>query len=74
MTCRVLIFAADGSSVEARALLDNGSTSSLVSECLVQSLRLPCAQHNIRVSGIAGLLANSPSQSIANFRVLREED
>ena len=38
MTCRVLVFAADGSSVEARALLDNGSTSSFVSERLVQNL------------------------------------
>ena len=35
MTCRVLVFPPDGSPVEARALLDNGSTSSFVSERLV---------------------------------------
>ena len=37
MTCRVLVFAADGSSVEARALLDNRSTSSFVSEAQASS-------------------------------------
>ena len=38
MTCGVLIVAPDGSSVEVRALLDNASTASFISECLVQSL------------------------------------
>ena len=69
MTCRVLVFAPDGSSVEARALLDNGSTSSFVSERLVQSLGLPRSHSNVRVSGIAGSLASSPVQSVANFRI-----
>ena len=69
MTCRVLIFASDGSTIEARALLDNGSTSSFVSERLVQSLRLPHSQCSVCVSGIAGSLVSSALQSIANFKI-----
>ena len=59
MTCRVLVFAPDGSTIEARALLDNGSTSSFVSEHLVQSLRLPRSQRSVCVSGIARSLVGS---------------
>ena len=69
MTCRVLVFAADGSTVEARALLDNGSTSSFVSERLVQNLRLPCSQQNVHVSGIAGSLASGSVRAISNFQI-----
>ena len=69
MTCRVLVFAPNGFSVEARALLDNGSTSSFVSERLVQSLGLSRSQSNVHVSGIAGSLASSPVRSIANFQI-----
>lgn len=69
MTCCVLVFGSDGMPVEVRALLDNGSTSSFVSECLVQSLRLPHSQHRIPVSGISGSSASSPIQSVANFKI-----
>lgn len=67
--CCVLVFAPDGSSIEARALLDNDSTSSFVSERLVQSLGLVRSQRNVCVSRIAGSLANSPICSIANFQI-----
>ena len=40
-TCRVLIAAPNGSSVEVRALLDSASSASFVSEHLTQSLGLP---------------------------------
>ena len=56
MTCRVLVIAPGGSSMEVRALLDNGSSASFVSERLVQSLGLPHIHQNIRVSDIAGSL------------------
>ena len=69
MTCSVLVFAPDGSSVEARPLIDNASTSSFVSERLVQSLQLPCYHQNISVSGIAGSLHYSPIRSIAHLQV-----
>ncbi len=55
MTCRVLVSVRDGSSVEARALLDNASSASFVSERLAQSLHLPRSNQNVHVSGIAGL-------------------
>ena len=41
MTCRILIDAPDGSSVEARAILDSASSASFVSERLSQALCLP---------------------------------
>lgn len=69
MTCRVLVFAGDGSSVEARALLDNGSTSSFVSERLVQILGLPRSHQDVCVSGIAGSSASSPVRSITSFQI-----
>ena len=69
MTCRVLIVAPDGSSVEVRALLDNASTASFVSERLVQSLSLPRTNQSIRVSGIGGISHKAPIQSITSFRI-----
>ena len=41
MTCRVSVSAPDGTHVEARALLNNGSSASFISERLVQTLQLP---------------------------------
>ncbi len=41
MTCRLVVCPPDGTRVEARALLDNGSSASFVSERLAQTLRLP---------------------------------
>ena len=69
MTCRGVVFAPDRSSVEARALVDSGLTSSIASERLVQSLRLPRSRHNVWVSGISGFLTSSRVQSIANFQI-----
>lgn len=69
MTCRVLICAPDGTSVEARALLDNASSASFVSQRLAQSLHLPRAKQNARISGIAGLSHNSTNQSLTSFSI-----
>ena len=69
MTCRVLVSAPDGSSVEARALLDNASSASFVSERLVQSLCLPRTRQSVCVSGIGGLAHDSPIQFISNFTI-----
>ena len=69
MTCRVLVTAPDGSTIEARALLDNASSTSFVSERLVQSLCLPRMNHNVRVSGIAGMSHKAPIQSISTFKI-----
>ena len=69
MTCRVLVIAPNGTSVEARALLDNASSASFITERLSQSLCLPRAKQNARISGIAGLSHSSPTQSLATFSI-----
>ena len=69
MTCRVLVTSPDGLSIEARALLDNGSTVSFVAERLVQSLGLPRTRQRVSVAGIAGASPGKPIQSVASFQV-----
>ena len=69
MTCRVMITSPDGSTVEARALIDNASSSSFISERLVHSLCLPRLQQSIRVSGIGGLSHKPPLQSVTSFQL-----
>ena len=67
MTCRVLVIAPDGSTVNARALLDSGSTVSFVSERLAQTLRLPRSQQQATIYGVAGLAHGNTMQSIGTF-------
>ena len=69
MTCRVLVDAPDGSSIEARAILDSASSASFISEGLTRTLCLTRSHQNTRISGVAGLSRNSPLQSVANFRI-----
>ena len=59
MTCRVLIEAPDGTTVNARALLDSASSASFVSDRLVKGLCLPRLHQNTTISGVAGLTSNS---------------
>ena len=63
MICRVLATASDGSSVEARALLDNATSFLFVSEWPL------FARQNIHVSGIGSLLYDTLIQSISNFKI-----
>ena len=51
----MLVDVPDGTSVEARALLDYASSAAFISECLTQSLFLPRSSQNLRISGVAGL-------------------
>ena len=69
MTHLVLESGRDGTSVKVRALLDNASSASFISEHLAQSLCLPYSNQNARISGIAGLSHISPFQSLANFNI-----
>ena len=69
MTCRVRIDTPDGSTVEARGLLDSASSASFISERLAQSLCLHRTPQSARISGVAGLTHNSSMQSITNFTV-----
>lgn len=69
MTCRVLLLAPNGSSVEVRALLDNASCASFISERLAHSLSL-CRRHvSVSVSGIGGLSHKPPLQSVTTFEI-----
>ena len=68
MTCRVLAESSDGSAVEARAILDSGSSASFVSERLAQCLNLRRSHQNTRITGVAGFVRNS-SQPIASLQI-----
>ena len=70
MTCQVLVKAPDGSKVKARALLDSASTSSFISERLVQGLGIPRSRQRITVYGVAGLSGSSPFKSVATIDIL----
>ena len=74
MTCHVLVEAPDGSSVEARAILDPASSASFVSERLARSLFLPRSRQGVQISGIAGLSHNSPLQSVASLTISSVHD
>ena len=74
MTCRVLVRAPDGSSVEARALLDSASSASFVSERLAQCLRLPRLRQGARIMGIGGLSHESSTQALTRFVVSPARD
>ena len=69
MTCQIAIHAPDGSSIQARGILDSGSSASFVSERLAQSLRLRRSTRNIHISGVAGISHNSPIHSVAAFEI-----
>lgn len=69
MTCKFLINSPDGLNVEARALLNNASSASFVSEHLVQSLNLPLTCQKFHIFGIGGSSPRSPVQSIVNIQV-----
>ena len=69
MTCNVLVSSPDGTSLQARALLDSASSTSFISERLAHCLHLPRSSQNAQISGVAGLTRNSSIQSITNFGV-----
>ena len=69
MTCRVLVSTPDGMSIEARALLDNASSASFVSQRLARTLRLPCHSQSISITSVAGITHHSSRQSITSFSI-----
>ena len=58
----------NGSKMEARAILDFGSSASFVSEHLAQCLHLPHSNQYTRITGVAGFVHNS-AQPITTFQV-----
>ena len=73
MTCRVLVTAPDGSTVNARALLDSASSASFVSERLAKSLCLPRLHQTTTISGVAGLTRSS-LQALTNLTISSTQD
>ena len=69
MTCQVKVNAPEGTSIKARALLDSGSTTSFVSERIVQALGLIRRSKCLTISGIGGLSHKSPLQSVSTFEI-----
>ena len=69
MTHRILVISPNGSSSEARAILDSASSASIISDHLARTLNLPHLSQNTHITGIAGLSHKSPTQSITNFVV-----
>ena len=67
MTCRVNVMASDGSVTQARALLDCAASTSLVTERLVQRLRLPRRHSNFTIDGVAG--CNVRPRGTVSFKV-----
>ena len=54
MTCRVIAEGHDGSTYQARELLDSTSSASFVSELLAQHLHLPRHNHSSKITGNGG--------------------
>lgn len=54
-TARVRVYSPQNRVVSARALLDQGSAATLISERLAQLLRLPRSKQNISVTSVGGL-------------------
>ena len=69
MTCRVLVVTPDGLTTQARALLNSASSTSFVSERLVQRLRLPRRSQLAHISGIGGVSNRTLSQSVVHFAI-----
>ena len=71
MTCRVLASGLDGSTTQARALLDSASSTSFVTEHLAQLLCLPRSRQVARIAGIGGMSCSSQHHPIVRFTVAR---
>ena len=69
MTRRVKVVAHDGSSTQARALLDSASSTCFVSERLAQLLRLPRSRCHAHILGIGNLHCNPSSQSMTKLSI-----
>ena len=67
MTCKVLVRSPSNVMIEAHVLLNNESSTSFITEHLVQTLRLPRAHQNVHILGIAGSSPQNSPHSVAKF-------
>ena len=67
MTCDVLVDSPCGV-IQARALLDSGSSMSFITELLARTLSLPHSKFAVTISGIAGMTKDTSLQSLTTFK------
>ena len=73
MTCQVKVVAPNGAVTKARALLDTGSSTSFISEHLVQLLRLSRKSCTSQVSGIGDVFYHA-SRGVTRFHISRVKE
>ena len=64
-----MVSSTDGRSVEARAMLDPGSTASFITERLASVLRLPRSRQAVHLTGITGATTGSSTQAVTSCKV-----
>ena len=69
MTCQIRVIGKNGHTTLARALLDTASSTSFISERLVQQLRLSRERRQIQVTGIGGTAEGPITHSFVSFAV-----
>ena len=69
MTCCVKIVGPDGSTTQARALVDSTLSASFITERLAQHFYLARRNHSINISGIGVTTNQLSSHGVANFSV-----
>ena len=69
MTCQVPAVGHDGSTYQARALLDLALSASFVSECLAQHLRLLRRNHHSKITGIGGKMMQVLLRGSVDFHI-----
>lgn len=67
-TARVVVEGPDGKKIEVRALIDNCSQPSFISQGLRERLSLTCASTNATVSAVGGVQAVT-SQTLTEFKI-----
>ena len=70
MTCQIRVLGANGHATLARALLDTASSTSFVTERIVQQLSLHRQRRRIQVTGVGGVTEGPVARSFVNFDVL----
>ena len=69
MTCQVIIRGPDGSTTQARALLDSGSEASFITERMAQQLCLPRRRQGPAVTCIGGSTPQIRSKGLVNVQI-----
>ena len=69
MTCKIMVSSTNGSSVEARAILDPGSTTSFITERLANTMRLNGSKQAVHITGIMGTMARASTPSVTTCMV-----